>query len=129
MGSMGAGIALEFRRRWPEMFVEYRSQCSRRELQPGGIQVFQARDRTIINLATQRSYRRGAARLEWVRAAAQKVAQLPLEGLALPRIASGLGGLQWPDVRAVLEDELSTLSYVEFWTLGDDLGEARVRTR
>ena len=55
--------------------------------------MWQAPDRLIVNLATQRRLGRGAARLEWVRQAARATAQLPLAGLALPRIGSGLGGL------------------------------------
>ena len=117
MGSMGAGIAVEFRKRWPAMFEEYRVLCRDRLLQPGGIHVYRAADRTIVNLATQRSFRRGAARLEFVRTAAHEASQLPLEGLALPRIGAGLGGLRWTDVRQVLEEELAALPYVEVWSL------------
>ena len=58
---------------------------------------------------------RGAARLEWVRRAARSTACLQLDGLALPRIGAGLGGLDWPAVRAVLEEELAPLPYVEHW--------------
>jgi O-acetyl-ADP-ribose deacetylase (regulator of RNase III) len=119
MGSMGAGIAVEFRRRWPEMYAEYRRLYRSGELQPGGIHVFQASDRTVDNLATQHGVYRGAARQEWVRAAARAAAQLPLEGLALPRVGAGLGGLSWPDVRAILEEELAPLPYVELWSLPD----------
>ena len=42
---------------------------------------------------------------------------MPLEGLALPRIAAGLGGLAWDDVAAVLKAELAPLPYVEVWSL------------
>ncbi len=38
-------------------------------------------------------------------------------GLALPRIGAGLGGLRWADVRAVLDEELTPLPYVELWSL------------
>jgi O-acetyl-ADP-ribose deacetylase (regulator of RNase III) len=117
LGSMGAGIAVEFRRRWPAMYRAYVQECRSGRLQPGGIFVFQAADRLIVNLATQRGVGRGSARLAWVRAAARQVAQLPLEGLALPRIAAGLGGLAWDDVAAVLEAELAPLPYVEVWSL------------
>jgi len=39
-------------------------------------------------------------------------------GLALPRIGAGLGGLRWAEVRAVLDEELAPLPYVELWSLG-----------
>jgi O-acetyl-ADP-ribose deacetylase (regulator of RNase III) len=108
------------------MFEEYRALCKSGKLQPGDIHVFRTPDRTIVNLATQRSYRRGAARLEWVRAAAQKVARLQLQGLALPRIGAGLGGLRWEEVRAMLEEELAPLAYVELWSLArQEVSEAK----
>jgi O-acetyl-ADP-ribose deacetylase (regulator of RNase III) len=72
LGSMGAGIAVEFRRRWPAMYRAYVQECRSGRLQPGGIFVFQAADRLIVNLATQRGVGRGSA-----------------------RIAAGLGGLAW----------------------------------
>jgi O-acetyl-ADP-ribose deacetylase (regulator of RNase III) len=37
LGSMGAGIAVEFRRRWPAMYDAYREPCRSGALQPGGI--------------------------------------------------------------------------------------------
>jgi O-acetyl-ADP-ribose deacetylase (regulator of RNase III) len=43
-------------------------------------------------------------------------------GLALPRIGAGLGGLRWADVRAILEEELAPLPYVELWSLPRDQG-------
>ena len=122
LGSMGAGIAVEFRRRWPAMYDAYREECRSGRLQPGGIFVYQAPDRLIVNLATQRRVGRGAARLEWVRQAAHATAQLSVAGLALPRIGAGLGGLRWADVRAVLEEELAPLPYVELWSLPRDQG-------
>ncbi len=88
-GSMGAGIAVEFRRRWPAMYDAYRSECRSGRLQPGGIFVYQAADRLIVNLATQRGVGRGAARLKWVRQATRAAAQLSVAGLALPRIGAG----------------------------------------
>ena len=45
-----------------------------------------------------------------------------MAGLALPRIGAGLGGLRWADVRAVLEEELAPLPYVELWSLPRDQG-------
>ena len=122
VGSMGAGIAVEFRRRWPAMYDAYRAECRSGRLQPGGIFVWQAADRLIVNLATQRGVGRGAARLEWVRQAARATAQLSVAGLALPRIGAGLGGLRWADVRAILDEELAPLPYVELWSLPRDQG-------
>ena len=58
----------------------------------------------------------------WVRQAARATAQLSVAGLALPRIGAGLGGLRWADVRAILDEELAALPYVELWSRPRDRG-------
>ena len=39
---MGRGIAVEFRRRWPAMFMAYRSECRERRFRPGHVFVWNA---------------------------------------------------------------------------------------
>ena len=52
-GRMGAGIALDFRRRFPEMFEEYRRRCRQGTLRPGGALLWTQNDPWVLNLATQ----------------------------------------------------------------------------
>src|SRR6056297_3502204 len=52
-GRMGAGIALEFRRRFPEMFQEYRRRCYKSRLQPGDLFLWKQSQPWILNMATQ----------------------------------------------------------------------------
>jgi len=35
VGIMGKGIALEFKKRFPEMFEDYAQRCTRKEVRPG----------------------------------------------------------------------------------------------
>jgi O-acetyl-ADP-ribose deacetylase (regulator of RNase III) len=115
LGSMAAGIAVESRRRWPAMYDAYRMECQSGRLQPGGVFVYYAADRVIVNLGHAAWPRSRCARLEWIRQSARATAQLDVAGLALPHIGAGLGGLRWADVRAILEEELALLPYVELW--------------
>jgi O-acetyl-ADP-ribose deacetylase (regulator of RNase III) len=114
LGSMGAGIAVDLRRRWPALYDAYGEECRSGRLQPGGIVVHQAADRVVFNLAAQRSVGRGAPGVG--RQAARATARLPVAGLALPRIGAGLAGLAREDVRAVRQEELTVLPYVELWS-------------
>ncbi len=50
VGVMGAGIALEFKRRWPQMFEAYQSACRNRVCRPGSPHVWASRDVVILNL-------------------------------------------------------------------------------
>ena len=51
VGAMGKGIALEFKRRFPEMFKEYSQQCSKKEICPGRVYYFSHKDKLILNFA------------------------------------------------------------------------------
>jgi O-acetyl-ADP-ribose deacetylase (regulator of RNase III) len=104
-GAMGAGIAKEFKRRFPEMYLEYRRQCRTGRFRLGDILVWPTEEVTVYNLATQPapgpSATLDAIDLA-VRAALADVEQRGLPRLGIPRIGSGLGGLPWLDVAAVL---------------------------
>jgi O-acetyl-ADP-ribose deacetylase (regulator of RNase III) len=106
VGAMGAGIAREFRRRFPQMYREYRRRCQTGEFQLGDVFVWQADDLLVYNLATQ-PVPRPSATLDAinasVRAALADLEQRGVPRLGVPRIGAGLGGLAWPDVAAVLD--------------------------
>lgn len=53
VGIMGAGLALEFRLRYPDMFDKYADICERKLLSPGKIWVFNGGDRRILNFPTK----------------------------------------------------------------------------
>lgn len=104
--AMGRGIAVEFRRRWPDMFEEYRTRCRAGSLRPGDVFVWRAPDRVIFNLATQQTWRTPAT-LSAIETSLSRTldlcSDLGVDRIGLPRIGAGLGGLVWSDVRAVIE--------------------------
>lgn len=111
-GLMGAGIAREFRRRWPGMHNQYAYLCARYRLQLGEVFKWQRHDaeadNTIIySLATQDRPGRHAS-LDAVRQTVTwMVDDAEAHGvpeIGLPRIGAGIGGLAWSDVSAVLDD-------------------------
>ena len=102
---MGRGIAVEFRRRWPAMFMAYRSECRERRFRPGHVFVWNAGKLTIFNLATQ-SRPGPNATLEYIEASLihavciAEEREIPL--IAMPRIGTGYGGLDWSAVHKQL---------------------------
>lgn len=121
-GVMGAGIAKEFRQRFPNMFTAYQQRCRNGALRPGDTYTYPAgHGRFVLNLATQdRPGKR--ARLPWVATAVQsgfeQLATLGVDWLALPRIGCGIGGLHWGDVEPILIREAAERGMtVEIWTL------------
>jgi O-acetyl-ADP-ribose deacetylase (regulator of RNase III) len=105
-GAMGAGIAVEFKRRFPKMFEEYRKRCKEGHFRLGDVMVWKEKDQTIFNLGTQEHWRVGAELPAIVKAVGQMVSLADsggIERIGLPRIGAGNGGLPWPKVRDVLE--------------------------
>ena len=123
-GRMGAGIAQEFKRRWPRMFKEYRRRCHVGALVPGGMMLWCESTPWILNLATQDTS--GGARLDAVDEALASLAlnhqELGIRSVAMPQVAAGLGGLDWSQVRAVILARLAASAlqvYVyETWVEG-----------
>ncbi len=109
-GSMGAGIAVGFRERYPEMYEEYRCRCKAtpRELNPGDCFLWKAADQPwVFNLATQEDYWRSRATYAAVeQALAAMLTQADAEGvrsIAMPRVGTGYGGRSWKKLRPIVE--------------------------
>jgi O-acetyl-ADP-ribose deacetylase (regulator of RNase III) len=107
-GVMGAGIAVAFRQRWPEMYESYRKRCLKGNLIPGEIMTWRdARSRTVIfNLATQDQP--GACAQPWMitAAAGQMITEalhdFRITEIGLPAIGCGIGGLGPGDLVSAL---------------------------
>jgi len=124
-GVMGKGLALQFRRAFPECFLAYKAACKAGEVQVGTMHVFarSGAPRFIINFPTQRHWRQ-PSRLESVREGLSdlvvQVRAHAIESLAIPPLGCGLGGLDWADVLPVVEaafaeiPEVRVLVYAPF---------------
>jgi O-acetyl-ADP-ribose deacetylase (regulator of RNase III) len=114
---MGRGIALQFKNNFPENFKAYKAACARNEVQPGKMFVFETGTLTnpkfIINFPTKRHWR-GKSRMEdlesGLKALVQEIRHRGIRSIAIPPLGSGLGGLNWADVRQRIETELRGLN-------------------
>jgi O-acetyl-ADP-ribose deacetylase (regulator of RNase III) len=121
VGIMGRGIALQFRREFPENYKAYRQGCERGELRPGKMLVFLLSKlhgpRYIINFPTKRHWK-GRSRIEDIqiglRALIDEVRERGITSVALPPLGCGLGGLDWDQVRPLIEEAFSHLPAVRF---------------
>lgn len=107
-GVMGAGIAVQFRNRWPLMYESYRKRCARRGgLIPGDVMPWQHPGGMVFNLATQPDP--GASARPWMIAAAvgrmitEAYHDFKIREVAMPLIGCGLGGLKLPDLQEALD--------------------------
>ena len=109
-GTMGAGIAVGFRERYPAMFEEYRRRCKAtpREFNPGDVFLWKDEQQPwVFNLATQENTWNRRATYPDVEQCLHRMREIAdaegVETLAMPRIGAGYGGLSWKKVRAIVE--------------------------
>lgn len=107
-GSMSGGIARVFRAMDEAMYAEYRRLCREREFRLGGFLRWTLDDGTVVyNLATQQQPGPDA-RLDAIATSVKgMLADAEQQGLAevgVPHLGAGIGGLDWADVRQVLEE-------------------------
>jgi O-acetyl-ADP-ribose deacetylase (regulator of RNase III) len=112
VGVMGKGIALQFKRTFPENFKVYEAACKSGQLQPGKMLVCKAGDRYIINFPTKKHWR-GASKLEYIEAGlrdlVEVIARHHIRSIALPALGCGAGGLDWSAVFPLIQQHLSPL--------------------
>ena len=119
VGVMGRGVALQFKDAFPENFHAYARRCKSGEMRPGEVFVFETENlgnpRYIVNFPTKRHWR-GKSRMEDIESGLMSlVAEIKARGIqsaALPPLGSGLGGLDWHQVRPKLAAALETLEDV-----------------
>lgn len=119
VGVMGRGIALQFRKEYPENFKQYEKACERGEVQPGEMLVHDretlAHPRYIINFPTKRHWK-GKSRIEDIRsglkALIEEVRAREIMSIAVPPLGCGLGGLNWCDVRPLIVDAFEAVPHV-----------------
>lgn len=110
-GAMGKGIALQFKRKFYKMYLQYNLLCTSGNFKPGDIFPYEYSPSCFVyNLATQKHYaiRGQLAKLEHIRKSVDKMlmhaSAHKVKDIAMPKIGAGLGGLDWENVKIVLED-------------------------
>ena len=115
-GFMGKGVALQFKKAFPENFKAYARACRAGEVQPGRMFVFPTgsmmNPKYIINFPTKRKWR-AKSRMEDIEAGlvalVEELCRLKVSSVAVPPLGCGLGGLDWQKVRPLIERAFSSL--------------------
>jgi O-acetyl-ADP-ribose deacetylase (regulator of RNase III) len=116
VGVMGKGIALQFKRAFPANFRAYRDACRRGEVRLGHVWTFDTGapgpHRYILNFPTKGHWRDNS-RLEDVRAGLDSllaiVAERGITSVGIPALGCGNGGLDWRDVRPLIQNAFADL--------------------
>ena len=118
VGVMGKGIALQFKRIYPEMFEAYRNHCERGDLQVGQLFLFKTPNKWILNFPTKKHWR-SPSRVEYIEAGLRKLrtccAEAGATSIAFPELGCGNGELDFEtQVRPLMERYLGRLSVPTF---------------
>lgn len=119
VGVMGKGVALQFKKAFPNNFKEYEKACRNGEVVLGKMFVTYTgmfSPRIIINFPTKGHWKSNA-RLSDIKAGLSDLIEVVqrenIQRIAVPPLGCGLGGLRWEDVRPLIVSAFSTLPDVE----------------
>ncbi len=120
VGVMGKGIALQFKRAYPENFRQYDQACKSGEVQPGRMFTVTTgslfNPRYIINFPTKRHWK-GKSTIADIKsgltALVAEIQQLGITSIAIPPLGCGNGGLNWAEVKPLIESAFTQLPDVQ----------------
>jgi O-acetyl-ADP-ribose deacetylase (regulator of RNase III) len=120
VGVMGKGIALMFKERFPKNYHEYVDASKTGAIQIGKMFVSATDElngpKWVINFPTKKHWRH-PTKIEWVReglvALKDVIREKRITSIAIPPLGCGNGGLNWSDVRPLIEESLADLKDVE----------------
>lgn len=130
------GLALALREQFPAMAKDFRHYCHQNNPKPGGAWLWAGAEKVIINLMTQEpapdnNAHPGKASTKHVGHALKDLRKViekeGLTSIALPKIATGVGGLEWSEVEPLIEQHLGDLDIpviiYETWAKGEKAPE------
>ena len=107
IGIMGAGLAKQFKVKYPDNELAYKEHCYYGYMKPGEIFAFNVdKNLTILNAATKNHWK-NPSRVEWIQKCLENIARYCIfefvESISIPLIGCGLGGIKFEEVKSDFE--------------------------
>lgn len=116
VGVMGKGIALEFKRRYPQMFKIYQVDCETRKLEPGHVYYYPTSTHLILNITTKNHWKY-PSKIEWIESALEQLVseyrQKRIASLAVPLLGAQSGKLNIVEVKKLMRSYLQDLTDID----------------
>ncbi len=120
-GVMGKGLALQFKKAFPDNFKAYKRACDNKALVTGQVLAVPIESLNppyyIINFPTKTHWK-GKSKLEYIEQGLehlkQEMVRLNLQSVAIPPLGSGLGGLDWAQVEPLIHKAATDMPDVEW---------------
>ena len=127
VGVMGKGIALQYKKAYPENYKAYEKACRAKQVVPGVMHIFETgslvNPKYIVNFPTKNHWRE-RSRYEYVetglKSLIQDIIKFQIKSIAIPPLGCGLGGLEWKKVKNMIIQEFSALPDVNVFLYDPD---------
>lgn len=117
VGVMGAGIALEYKLRFPEMYEDYVKKCRKHEVTIGKPYLYKEKTKWILNFPTKKHWKDGS-KLEWIELGLKyfkdNYKKWGVTSIAFPKLGTEHGGLNWEEVKKIMEFYLENIDIPVF---------------
>lgn len=114
VGVMGKGLALEFKNRYPKNYAHYKTQCNYNKVKTGKMLTFKENDTWIINFPTKQNWKH-KSKMSYIEDGLDDLVNVIIDNniksIAIPALGAGLGGLDWNEVKAVINNKLEDISH------------------
>lgn len=111
-GVMGAGLALEFKNRYPDMFVRYKDMCDNKLLDIGRLYLYKTHQKWILNFPTKKHWKYDT-KPDYIERGLRKFIETykikGIESIAFPLLGAQNGGLTKEQSLSLLDKYLSKI--------------------
>ena len=113
VGVMGKGVALQFKRHFPEMYTKYRDLCEKGDFNVGSLWLYKTPNKWVLNFPTKRHWRH-PSKIEYVESGMKKFVEtyssMGIHSIAFPPLGCGNGQLEFrSQVQPLMEKYLQPL--------------------
>ncbi|MDM5282678.1 type II toxin-antitoxin system antitoxin DNA ADP-ribosyl glycohydrolase DarG [Peribacillus frigoritolerans] len=120
VGVMGKGIALEFKKRFPDNYDIYKKACSKNEVTVGNMLVYPLKNngktKFVINFPTKKHWRQ-PSKMEYVEEGLDDLVKVlrenKIQSIAIPALGCGNGKLSWGDVKPLIIKKLQVFKDID----------------
>jgi O-acetyl-ADP-ribose deacetylase (regulator of RNase III) len=110
VGVMGAGLALEFKIRYPEMFNKYLDICKNKQFRTGQLWLYKADNRWILNFPTKEHWK-DDSKVEYIMEGLEKFINTykihNITSIAFPVLGTNKGNLSEEVILPIMQDYLT----------------------
>lgn len=118
VGVMGKGIALQFKKAYPNNYKSYLLACKNKEVVVGKMFVtydsnISSGEKIIINFPTKENWKKPSEYIyieDGLDDLINVIKQTQIKSIAIPPLGAGNGGLKWEKVKKIIEEKLSILN-------------------